>query len=400
MPRNFQKTPILFVFAALCYVSLSLPIAVYAQKDDPQVLKIRAKRLVDELKMTEALPLYEKLVVDLPKDPEVFFYFGMSLIGKANTAPDEAAARQFRIKARSAFLTAQQLGDDTILLKGFIEGLPADGSPGAGFSTNSQANRLMQQGEAAFSVGKLDDAMSAYEKALKIDPLCYHAALFIGDVQTQKGNFREAIIWYKRAIAIDPNQETGYRYSATPLMREGKYEQARDLYIEAFVTDPYNKLAVSGLVQWAQATKSSLGHPKFAIPKITIGADGKANSTLELGSDLDDGSLAWGSYITTREMWRTSKFEKQFPGQAYRHSLAEETDALRSVVAAANAFRPKKMNEQIALLAKLDKDGLLEPYVLLAIADQGIAVDHRPFLLSHRDKLKQYVAEIVISPSR
>lgn len=400
MTRRVQNTRIAIILAAFAFIFMSVPQAAHAQKDDPQVMKVRGKSLIDELKMTEALPIYEKLAVALPNDAEVFFYYGMSLLGQAANTPDEAAARKIRIRARNAFINAQKLGNDTVLLKGFIEGIPADGSAGSGFSNNKEAERLMQQGEAAFASGKLEEALAAYHKALKADPLCYHAALYIGDVHTQKGNFSEALASYKRAISIDPNKETAYRYSATPLMRQGKYDEARDLYIDAFVTEPYSKLAVSGMIQWGQATKTSLGHPKIDVPAIKIGADGKPQSTLNLSSDPSDGSLAWASYITTREDWRKTKFAKLYPGQPYRHSLAEETDALRSVVSTAAAFKPKKMNEQIATLSLMDKDGVLEAYVLMAIPDQGIAQDHRRFLLAHRDKLKLYVAKYVILPSK
>ena len=400
VPDYTQRSRIVFVLIALSIIFISLPAAASAQKEDPQVLKIRAKELVDQLKMPEALPLYEKLVVELPSDPDVFFYYGLSLLGQAANITDEAAARQLRIKARNAFVTAQKLGNDTILLKGFIEGIPLDGSPGGGFSDNKEAERLMQQGEAAFTSGRLDDALTAYESALKADPLCYHAALFIGDVHTQKGNFSKALTSYKHAISIDPNKETAYRYSATPLMRQNKYDEARDLYIEAFVIEPYNKLAVSGIIQWAQATKTSLGHPKIDVPTITVGADGKTQSTLNLSSDPSDGSLAWATYASTRDEWRKVKFAKQFPGQAYRHSLAEEVDALRSVVSTATTMKPKNLNGQIALLAQMDKDGVLEAYVLMAIPDQGIAQDHRQFLIAHRDKLKLYVTKYVIQPGK
>lgn len=393
-PRYLQI--IMFCFT-LCLLFFIAPLNIQAQKEDPQVTKIRAKALIDQLKLTEALPIYEKLVLALPDDPEVHFNFGFTLLGQATNAADESAAKLLRIRARNEFIRAMDLGDKSLLVKGFIEGIPLDGSAGKGFSDNAEANKYMLAGEAAFASGKLDDAFAAYQNALKADPRCYHAALFLGDVAVQKGSYSDAAIWYKRAIAIDPNIETAYRYSATPLMKQSKYDEARDLYVEAFVIDPYNKLAVNGLIQWGQATGSKLGHPSIDIPKLTVGADGKINSTLSMSSDPSDGSLAWMSYVTTRESWQKGKFAKQFPGQTYRHSLAEELEALQSVVSMAVSLKPKKLNEQIAVLAKMDTEGVLEAYILLAIPDQGIARDHRAFMLAHRDKLKKYVRSYVIA---
>ena len=179
-------------------------------------------------------------------------------------------------------------------------------------------------------------------------------------------------------------------------MKQKKFDEARDRYIEAYVIDPYNKLAVSGISQWGETTRTPLAHPKIDVPQITIGADGKAETSINMGK-MDDGSLAWGSYVSTREEWRNQKFAKQFPNAPnYRHTLMEEADALRSVVAAARAMKPKVLNEQIATLAKMDDDGVLEAYILLAIPDRGIAADHRSYLRAHRDKLKLYVVKYVV----
>jgi hypothetical protein len=130
---------------------------------------------------------------------------------------------------------------------------------------------------------------------------------------------------------------------------------------------------------------------------MTIGPDGKSNTTINIDPLTDDGSMAWAVYGSTRAQWRETKFAKQFPKEtAYRHTLQEESDALRSVVSAAKSFKPKSLNEQIATLAKMDQDGVLEAYILMAIPDQGIAMDHQAYLLAHRDKLRLYVVNYVI----
>jgi tetratricopeptide (TPR) repeat protein len=368
-----------------------------AQTEDPDALKARAAALFEAQKFTEALPLYEKLVVQFPKDSLVFRNFGFALIGQAANTADSETRRQLRIRARDAFMIARDLGDKSLLVAGLIEGLPPDGRDGQGYSDNAAANKAMQKGEALFSSGQMNDAFKAYQEALTIDPRCYYAALFSGDVKLQTNNYDEAETWYQRAISIDPYKETAYRYSATPLMKQGKTDAARDRYVEAYITSPYDKLAVSGIVQWAQATKTQLRHPKIDVPEITIGPDGKQHTTINISPGQEDGSMAWMSYAVTRESWEKEKFAKAYPKEAkYRHSLAEEADALRSVVSFAKSLKPKKLNDQIAMLEKLDKDGVLEAYILLARADNGIAQDHYDYLRKNRDKLKLYVTKYVL----
>jgi tetratricopeptide (TPR) repeat protein len=399
MPLNSRSKVNFLVTVVLFFLSFAANAA--AQGQDASALKSQAQALVDQQKFTEALPLYEKLITLLPKDSVVYRNYGFSLLGQAANTQDATARRELRIKARQAFVTAQNLGDSSLLIKGMLDGLPEDGRDGQGFSDNAEANKAMQRAEGFFGSGSMDEAFKAYQEALSLDPRCYYAALFSGDVMMQKKDYDEAEKWYQRAISIDPYAETAYRYSATPLMKQAKYDRARDRYIEAYITDPYNRLALSGLVQWGQTTKTQLGHPRINIPQITVGADGKKNTTININPLSDDGSMAWIAYSTTREEWEKGKFQTAFPKEsAYRHSLSEEADALKSVVSMAKSLKPKKLNDDIAIIDKLDKDGVLEAYILLAIPDQGIAQDHRDYLMRNRDKLRLYVVKYVIGADK
>jgi tetratricopeptide (TPR) repeat protein len=367
-----------------------------AQTEDVTALRAQGQLLLDQYKYVDAVPVYESLVKLTPNDPIAWRNLGSSLLAQAVTIKDEAASRQTRVRAREAFVKANKLGEDSLFVKGMIDGIPADGAPPNGFSDNAAANRSMQEAESYFAQGKMDDAFSSYQKALALDPRCYYAALFSGDVMMHAQKFDEAEKWYQRAITIDPMKETAYRYSATPLMRQKKYDQARDRYVEAFILSPFDKLARSGIVQWADTTHKGLAHPKIDIPETKMGPDGKPTTTISI-SAADDGSMAWMAYTTTRDDWQKTKFAKTFPkAKSYRHSMAEETDALRSVVSMARSLKPKQLNTQIALLEQMEKDGVLEAYVLMARADDGIFQDYDDYVRAHRDKLRQYVLKYVI----
>ena len=80
------------------------------------------------------------------------------------------------------------------------------------------------------------------------------------------------------------------------------------------------------------------------------------------------------------------------------NSLAEETDALRSVIAVATADKKTKtLSPSLAKLKKLDDLGLLEAYLLLARADEGLAKDYPAYLNGNRVKLRRYVVEYVLT---
>ena len=366
-------------------------------------MKEKVRDLTNQNKYTEALPLLEKLVVAEPNDAQTHFYLGFALIAQANSTKDAPQARALRVRARAAFVKSKELEIQEPLADALIASIPLDGSEGPAFSQNIGADALMKEAESYFSQGKLDDALSNYQRALKLDPKLYHAALFSGDVFLQKEDFAQAQIWYERAIAIDPNIETAYRYSATPLMKQGKTQAARDRYVEAFITEPYNKFARAGLIQWAQMTKTEIGHPSIDIPtNVTFDDKGNANINLDASALLggkNDGSFAWIAYGTTRSAWRKELFAKKFPNEpVYRHSLAEEVDALRSVISLATSDKKvKTLSPSLVKLKRLNDEGLLEAYILLAQPDDGIARDHPVYLKENRDKLRLYMVQYVMT---
>jgi tetratricopeptide (TPR) repeat protein len=407
-----RRFAILLTFFVFCFSTAAFAPPARAQTENLDALEKQASQLLEQNKFTEALPVLEKLAAAKPDNANVQFFLGYCVLAQSIGNKDEAARRQLRVRARSIFVKAKELGRNDQLINSLIESIAPDGSDKAKFSENKQADALMEQGEVAFTQGKSDEALSLYQKALELDPKLYYAALFSGDVYRQKGDFANAEKWYQKAIAIDPNIETAYRYSATPLMKAGKIDEARDRYIEAFITNPFNRLAAGGLEQWAEVTQKTLAHPKIEIP-ANVGKGANGNMTITLGAgenDETDGSFAWTVYGISRAAWQLNEngkpseaFKKAYPRETvYRHSLAEEFDALKTTVSILKERMKDKdskikiLNPSLAKLVELHDKGLLEPYILLTRIDRGIFEDYMPYLRANRAKLRQYVLEYVI----
>lgn len=387
---------------AVCLCALPCAAARAQSGQDLQELKKKAGALIEAQRYTEALPLLEKIAAAEPDDAATQFYLGFALVAQANVSKDAAERTALKARARTAFLKAKALGYNKPVLDAVIQSLDPDAPQGKGFSRNAEADRLMREAESFFAQGKLDEALANYQKALALDPDIYEAALYSGDVYTHRGDFEQAEVWYQKAIRIDPTRETAYRYSATPLMKQKKYEEARDRYVEAFITEPYNRYTAAGLTQWAQATDTRLAHPKIDIPaSVTFDAKGNTNINLDPAAltGKDDGSFAWVGYGLTRTVWHNEKFAKTFPGEReYRHSLAEEADALRTVVKmAAEDKKTKALSPALAKLKKLNDEGLLEAYILLARPDEGIVQDYAAYLKQNRERLRRYVVAYVLT---
>jgi hypothetical protein len=106
-------------------------------------------------------------------------------------------------------------------------------------------------------------------------------------------------------------------------------------------------------------------------------------------------------YDLTRIAWSKGEFSRNYPEEkTYRHSLKEEAAALRMVAEFAakdlKSGKIKALEQSLAVLVKMNEDGLLESYILFARPDQGIARDYPSYRAANRDKLRRYWREVVI----
>jgi len=388
--------PLFRLFATLVFICAA-SFSINAQTDQELgEATIQALKLFEQQRFAEAIPHFEIVVSALPDQAQVRFLYGFCLVAKSKQTNDTNEAKQLSAKALEQFVKAKELGlknSDNDALIALLSG-KAVPAPEPQYSLNKDAEKYMVEGENFFAQSKYDEAIKKFEKALVLDPKIYQAALSGGDSYTAKSDWENAEKWYQRGIAIDPNRETAYRYSGTPLMKQKKYDVARDRYIEAYITEPYNKMSSRGIGQWAEATGAKLGHPDIDVPEITFEKSGKAVPKNPINIE-DASTRPWLAYLAARETWKREKFTKSFPKETeYRHSLQEEVEALRAVVAAATS--QKSQNKQIELLANMNTEGVLEAFVLLSNPDEGIVQDYAEFLKNNRPKLRQYVVSYII----
>ena len=358
-------------------------------------------------RVSDALPLFEKLAKSNPWDRDVLEALGYLVLGQAVYAPDASARKVARLRGRDLLLRAQQLGANSPLLKSTLATIPADGGDDVSFSSRKEVDDAMREGEAAFANRDYQKAIQGYQHALAVDPRLYEAAVFTADAYFQLGRHEAAGEWYAKAIAIDPNRETAYRYWGDVLMKQDKMAEARDKLIEAYIRDPYNRLTQASLVAWGRANKSTLAHPEVEIPTSVSHGDG-GNTTINLDANLfkkekDPGAAAWIYYGLVRAGW-TKKFATEYPQEPrYRHSLKEEVAALRAVVEALNNNKEvnrNKLDASLKNLLSLENDGLLEAFVLLAMPDDGIVRDFVTYRNTNIEKLRRYVVSYVLKEEK
>jgi len=365
----------------------------------------KAIALFNENKHLEALPLFEDLAAKDPKDADVLLGLGTCLVSHASTLKDEGAAVKERVRARAILLKAQELGSQSTLLQNLLQLIPPDGVITYSETPEDQAIR---DGEAAFARRDFAEAIKSYSKAFELNPKNSSAALFIGDTYFTEKDFANAATWYQRAIEIDPDKETAYRYYAVMLTKSGDMERARKLVIQAVIAEPYNPISWRGLQQWATVNHVQLNRIHINAPNSVSQTDDKhINITIDPKQPAETASV-WLAYSLSKTLWRGDKFKQQFPQEKqYRHSLTEESDCLSTaatVFLESSQDKKKKKNSvpkdpDVSTLLKLHQAGMIEPYVLLNAADEGIAQDYAAYREKNRTKLEQYLSEFVVPPA-
>lgn len=385
--------------AAVC---LCLVIAAAAAAQDDEAA--RANALYQAGKKLDALPLYEDLTREQPKEWLYFHRLADCLAAKSIQVNDEAEALAFRIRMRDAAKRAVELGDQVEFMRIMANSDPAQPVDSSRASSPGQA--LFKEAEKAYGAGDFATAGAKYAAALGADPHFYEAALFAGDSAYAQKDLPTAAKWFARAIAIDPNRETAYRYWGDAVLRYGNHPAAaKEKFIDAIVAEPYSRLAWQGLRQWAQAEKAVIMPPKIDLPAPPVqDAKNPKNITINVnpvGTDENKhpGSSAWLMYSLVRAGFRGDQFKKDFPGEnEYRHSLREE-DAALSVVATSvkeKKIKPGNLDESLRNLLSVYDAGMLDCWILMSAPDEGIARDYEAYRKEHRQLLYDYVDRFVV----
>jgi tetratricopeptide (TPR) repeat protein len=242
-----------------------------AAKQDPsdQERRQAAVALFSQGERLKALPLLEELVHKNPQDTELLVDLGATLIDHAATLTDQDAAAKERFRARDLVQKAWQLGNTSPLaenLRQLLGDLPANGA--IRFSNNPAVEGAMDAGEAAFARRDFDAALTAYAKALELEPTNYSAALFTANTYDRNNDFARASQWYERTMHLDPNIETAFRYYADMLAKQGDMAKARSMLIHAAVAEPYNKIVWREIRAWALINNTAFNLVYLPIPLV------------------------------------------------------------------------------------------------------------------------------------
>jgi tetratricopeptide (TPR) repeat protein len=362
----------------------------------------------DQYQYHLAMPRLEQLYTRLPKDAVLLYRLGVCLIMES-IHPD---GKEMRARARGLLENAKKRGLESEMLEYYLEVIPEDGGESDCFSKREEIEKTLTEAEINFALRDFQNCIGLYAKTMEMDPTNYEAVLYIGDSYYADGQYIEAIEWFERATKVDPDKETAWRYWGDCLINLGKKDESRVKIIDALIAEPYNRLSWSGVYNLIELIKreskrSDFGHitPDIQRPqrlevseKIVVAEKISDDSNDDNEKYPPDGTDAWSYYYDVVSEWRSGKFKEKYPDEEeYRHTLEEEMESLELVAAKVNEdiikgrVKSDDLNPGIKTLLELQASGLLEPYILFNLADNGIIKDYSSYRESNRDKLEQYL---------
>jgi hypothetical protein len=150
-----------------------------------------------------------------------------------------------------------------------------------------------------------------------------------------------------------------------------------------------------------------------------LDANGKPVDDATLATDAGDGRSSWAVYRQQRLAHGKDVIFNQrimsgsvtagptfaFVPTGYVHTLAEEVEAITAMLAdvkkklASGAVTEDKLEPSLKTLLAIQKDNMLEPFILLNFSDAGIRYGYPEYRAAHRDQVVAYIDRYMIGPS-
>lgn len=207
--------------------------ALKIQKEDPRALKSLAWSYYKTRYFTEALSISQKLLISSPNDDQV---------------PIIIARIYLRLKRENEALA--------VLRKAMTRA-----------ATNSQPYYLSVEAEILHAKGATAQALAAYKKSLKAQPLLAGALLGTGRILLEQGKNIEAIDYLERAVRVKPRLFEGHYYLGKALQPTSPQRALR--YFAHFRKNASADPELLDLVQDARKRIVSLSNSNIKIDALS-----------------------------------------------------------------------------------------------------------------------------------
>ena len=360
-----------------------------ADKDLTQAFDLfRQNHLVD------ALPFFDKVGPKYLENSDVQAQWGVTILANSVTIKEKEVRKQEITRAGEILRRAKKLGTRNVLALHYLDlieqGIEDIDSVSRG--ANKDVEGLIRDGEGFFGRGDYDKAFQAYEKAYKLDPKSYQAALFAGDCFYSQKRFKESELWFGRAVTIDPDQEQAYRFWGDALAEQGNGRAALEKFAESVISSPGSRVVIDRFVRAIQQFGRRKSSPFILIPT----KDGEDEIVIDVsGLTAENGSTAWKRFSDVRTT-QIAKFKAKNKEEDFESGLADDLECLRAVIVAAREMSSKdrsiKLNKSLENLIQLDAQGTLDIYVMLFLQGEG-GDGYDAFRAANRQRMLRFLID-------
>jgi tetratricopeptide (TPR) repeat protein len=233
---------------------------------------------------------------------------------------------------------------------------------------------LVQEGRKLNAAGKFDEALAAFERALKIDPQLFDAHLATGITYDLKGDYARARAALKRAIETAPE---GSRAQAIGAMAVSYAFEKNAAEAATYYQQQFDAQTRAGAIDAAAATANAMarvylesGDPQTALKWYETGYATSKKLTSAPPDQVDLWELRWlhaRSRIAARlgDAAAADKFAAAVKAIVDKGGLNEEQRPAYQYLVGYNAFYAGKYETAIAELLKAD---LRDPFILGLLA--------------------------------
>ena len=208
-----------------------------------------------------------------PSEQPFFFRPASHLNPAVPLELEELLQRMLEMKAENRPASAQEIDQalrhiDQQRISGTLTTTRSYGPLPASSASNNKgaSNPHLQEAYRLYTQHNLKDALSSYDRALKIDERNAQAWQGRGLTQAASGQHREALASFERALKLDSTLITSLNGKATALNMLNRNKEALDVYDRVILLEKDNSIAWNG----KGAVLSALGQPEQALTSFDV----------------------------------------------------------------------------------------------------------------------------------
>jgi tetratricopeptide (TPR) repeat protein len=197
--------------------------------------------------------------------------------------------------------------------------------------------KLYDEGWALLDQQKYQEAISAFDKAIELNPNDANAWYNKGYALGNLAKYEEAIIAFDKAIEIKPDDANAWNNKGYALFNLGKYEEAIECYDKALEIEPKNIVALNNLEILGKKKDDSRQQIERSAPRYderVPGADPR--------NPYNDRTLPY--YNPNLDKRNDSMQSIQTPGQPYHYAPVTRVDSTIPYPNDATAWNNKGMS--------------------------------------------------------